>query len=328
MAAITLVQAINETLHQEMEHDQRVFCLGEDIGIYNGAFRATAGLLDKFGASRVWDTPLSETAIIGHAIGAALYGMRPVAEMQFADFVACGFNQLVNNAATIHYRWGPNVPMTVRLPWGGGVNGGPFHSKCMESWFFNTPGLKMVVPATPSDAKGLLRSAIRDQSPVLYFEHKNLYRAPRIKEEVDQDPDFCVPLGKARTAREGRDATVITYGKTVFDAIDAAEAISQADGAEVEVIDLRSLQPFDRDAIVASVKKTNRALVLTEACLTGSVAGEFASIIADDCFEFLDAPVKRVGALDSPVPYAPPLEKAFLPDQAKIESALRELLAY
>ncbi|MCA8938492.1 MAG: alpha-ketoacid dehydrogenase subunit beta, partial [Planctomycetes bacterium] len=195
MAAITMVQALNDCLHEEMTNDERVFVLGEDVGIYNGAFRVTAGLLEKFGTSRVWDTPLSESAIIGNAIGAALYGMRPVAEMQFADFVACGFNQLVNNAATIHYRWGPEVPMTVRLPWGGGVSGGPFHSKCMEAWFLNTPGLKMVCPSTPCDAKGLLRAAIRDRNPVLYLEHKNLYRDPSIKEEVSNDADFVVEIG-------------------------------------------------------------------------------------------------------------------------------------
>jgi len=326
MAVMTLVQAINQALHFEMERDQRVFCLGEDIGIYNGAFRATAGLLDKFGKDRIWDTPLSESAIVGNAIGAAIYGMRPVAEMQFADFVACGFNQLVNNAAKMHYRWGPEVPMTVRLPWGGGVSGGPFHSGCMEAWFFNVPGLKLVCPSTPSDAKGLLLSAIRDLNPVLYFEHKNLYRDPKIKEEVDEG-DFTVPIGKARIARSGKHVTVVTYGQMVHKSVAAAETLA-GEGVEVEVIDLRSLLPFDREAVVESVKKTGRALVVTEACITGSITGEFASIIADDCFEWLDAPVRRIGALDTPVPYAGPLEAAMLPNAEKIADGLRALAAW
>jgi pyruvate/2-oxoglutarate/acetoin dehydrogenase E1 component len=326
MTAITLVQAINETLHYEMERDDTVFCLGEDIGVYNGAFRATAGLLEKFGEKRVWDTPLSESAIIGNAIGAALYGLRPVAEMQFADFVACGFNQLVNNAAKLHYRWGPKVPMVVRMPWGGGVSGGPFHSQCMEAWFLNVPGLKMVCPSTPSDAKGLLLSAIRDENPVLYLEHKNLYRDPKLKEEVPEG-EHLVPIGKARIAREGKHATIVTYGQMVHRSAVAADALAK-DGVEVEIVDLRSLLPYDRAAVVESVKKTGRALVVTEACITGSITGEFCSVIADDCFEWLDAPVRRVGSLDTPSPYAPPLEAAFLPDSAKIEAALRALAAY
>lgn len=326
MAVMTLVQAINHTLHFEMERDNRVFCLGEDIGTYNGAFRATAGLLEKFGKDRIWDTPLAESAIVGNAIGAAIYGMRPVAEMQFADFVACGFNQLVNNAAKMHYRWGPEVPMTVRLPWGGGVSGGPFHSGCMEAWFFNVPGLKLVCPSTPSDAKGLLLSAIRDLNPVLYFEHKNLYRDPKIKEEVDEG-DFTIPIGKARTARSGKDVTVVTYGQMVHRSMAAAEVLEK-EGVEVEVIDLRSLLPFDKASVVESVKKTGRALVVTEACITGSITGEFASIIADECFEWLDAPVKRIGALDTPVPYAQPLEAAMLPNAEKIAAGLRELAAW
>jgi len=326
MAVMTLVQAINQALHYEMERDEAVFCLGEDIGIYNGAFRATAGLLERFGEQRIWDTPLSESAIIGNAIGAALYGMRPVAEMQFADFVACGFNQLVNNAAKIHYRWGPNVPMTVRMPWGGGVSGGPFHSQCMEAWFLNVPGLKIVCPSTPGDAKGLLLAAIRDDNPVLYLEHKNLYRDPKIKEEVPEG-EHLTEIGVARIARPGKHATIVTYGQMVHRSIAAAEQLS-AEGVEVEVLDLRSLLPFDREAIVASVRRTGRALVVTEATITGSITGEFVSIIADDCFEWLDAPVRRVGALDTPVPYAPPLEAAMLPDAAKVANALRELVSY
>lgn len=326
MAVMTLVQAINQALHYEMERDSRVFCLGEDIGIYNGAFRATAGLLDKFGTERVWDTPLSESAIIGNAIGAAIYGMRPVAEMQFADFVACGFNQLVNNAAKMHYRWGPEVPMTVRLPWGGSVSGGPFHSGCMEAWFFNVPGLKLVCPSTPCDAKGLLLSAIRDLNPVLYFEHKNLYRDPKIKEEVPEG-EHVTPIGVARTARTGSDISVITYGQMVHRSLAAAEMLEK-EGVSVEIIDLRSLLPFDKEAVFASVRKCGRALVVTEATITGSITGEFASLIADECFESLDAPVRRLGSLDIPVPYAQPLEAAMLPNAEKIADALRALAAW
>jgi len=326
MAAITYVQAISEGLREEMERDPSVFCLGEDIGVYGGAFGVTAGLVKQFGEERVWDTPLSESAIIGNSIGAAMYGMRPVAEMQFADFVACGFNQLVNNAAKIHYRWGPKVPMVVRLPWGGGVSGGPFHSGCMESWFFNVPGLKLVCPTTPTDAKGMIKSAIRDDNPVLYFEHKHLYRDPKIKEEVPSD-DYATPIGVARIAREGTDLTIVTYGMMVHYSVRAADRLAQ-EGISVEVIDLRTLLPFDRDAIVKSVKKTSRALVVTEATLTGSISGEFASIISDDCFEYLDAPVKRLGSLDTPIPYAPPLEQAMLPNTDKIAAAARALVGW
>jgi pyruvate/2-oxoglutarate/acetoin dehydrogenase E1 component len=322
---LTYVEAIAEGLRDEMRRDEDVFCLGQDIGVYGGAFGVTRGFVDEFGPGRVWDTPLSETAIIGNAIGAALYGLRPVAEMQFADFVACGFNQLVNNAAKIHYRWGPNVPMVVRLPWGGGVSGGPFHSGCMEAWFLNVPGLKLVVPSTAADAKGLIVSAIRDDNPVLYFEHKHLYRDPKLREDVSNvEP---TPIGRARVARPGRDASVITFGIMVHYAVAAADKLAQ-DGHDVEVLDLRSLRPYDADAILETVRKTGRALVVNEAVLTGSVAGEYASFITEHAFEHLDAPVMRLGALDTPIPYAPELEQAMLPNAAKIEGALRKLLAY
>ncbi|MCB9933202.1 MAG: alpha-ketoacid dehydrogenase subunit beta [Planctomycetes bacterium] len=322
---ITYVEAINEGLREEMQRDEDVFCLGEDIGIYGGAFGVTKGLLEEFGPERVWDTTLAESAIIGNAIGAALYGLRPVVEMQFADFVACGFNQLVSNAAKIHYRWGPRVPMVVRLPWGGGVSGGPFHSGCMEAWFLNVPGLKLVVPSTTGDAKGLLKAAIRDDNPVLYFEHKHLYRDPKLREELGEvEP---TPIGKARLAREGRDASVVTFGIMVHYAEQAAEKLAQ-DGIEVEVLDLRSLRPYDEAAIKATVEKTNRVLVVNEATLMGSVAGEFASFISEHCFEHLDAPVMRLGALETPIPYAPELEQAMLPNAAKIEAALRKLVSY
>ncbi|MCG3184078.1 MAG: 2-oxoisovalerate dehydrogenase subunit beta [Planctomycetes bacterium] len=322
---ITYVEAINEGLREEMQRDEDVFCLGEDIGIYGGAFGVTKGLLEEFGPERVWDTTLAESAIIGNAIGAALYGLRPVVEMQFADFVACGFNQLVSNAAKIHYRWGPRVPMVVRLPWGGGVSGGPFHSGCMEAWFLNVPGLKLVVPSTTGDAKGLLKAAIRDDNPVLYFEHKHLYRDPKLREDLGEvEP---TPIGKARLAREGRDASVVTFGIMVHYAEQAAEKLAQ-EGIEVEVLDLRSLRPYDEAAIKATVEKTNRVLVVNEATLMGSVAGEFASFISEHCFEHLDAPVMRLGALETPIPYAPELEQAMLPNAAKIEAALRKLVSY
>lgn len=325
MAAITYVEAITQGLREEMTRDPDVFLLGQDIGVYGGAFGVTKGLQEEFGKERVWDTPLSETAIIGNAIGAAIYGLRPVAEMQFADFVACGFNQLVNNAAKLHYRWGPNVPMTVRLPWGGGVSGGPFHSGCMEAWFLNVPGLKLVCPSTARDAKALIKSAIRDDNPVLYFEHKHLYRDPKLREEVGEvEP---LEIGKARVAREGRDMSVITFGAMVHKALHAAEDLAKA-GVEVEVLDLRSLRPYDTEAIKATVQKTGRVLVLNEATLMGSVAGEYASFISEHCFEHLDAPVLRMGALETPIPYAPELEQAMLPSHEKIVSALRKLAEY
>ncbi len=322
---ITFVEAISEGLREEMQRDEDVFCLGQDIGVYGGAFGVTKGLIDEFGAQRVWDTPLSETAIIGNAIGAAMYGLRPVAEMQFADFVACGFNQLVNNAAKMHYRWGPNVPMVVRLPWGGGVSGGPFHSGCMEAWFLNVPGLKLVCPSTPRDAKAAIKAAIRDDNPVLYFEHKHMYRDPKLRQEVgDVEP---LELGKSRIARQGRDATVVTFGIMVHYAEKAAEKLA-ADGIEIEVLDLLSLRPYDTEAIKASVAKTSRALVLNEATLMGSVAGEYASFISEHCFEDLDAPVMRMGALECPIPYAPELEQQMLPNAQKIEDALRKLVGF
>jgi 2-oxoisovalerate dehydrogenase E1 component beta subunit len=322
---LTFVEAISEGLREEMQRDSDVFCLGQDIGIYGGAFGVTKGLIDAFGPQRVWDTPLSEAAIIGNSIGAALYGLRPVAEMQFADFVACGFNQLVSNAAKLHYRWGPNVPMVLRLPWGGGVSGGPFHSSCMEAWFLNVPGLKLVCPSTPRDAKAAIKAAIRDDNPVLYFEHKHMYRDPKLRQEVGEvEP---LEIGKSRIARKGRDATVVTFGIMVHYAEHAAEALSK-DGIEIEVLDLLSLRPYDTEAIKASVAKTNRVLVVNEATLMGSVAGEYASFISEHCFEHLDAPVMRLGAMECPIPYAPELEQAMLPNAQKIESALRKLVNY
>ena len=322
--AITYLEAISEGLREEMRRDKSVFLLGEDIGPYGGAFKVTKGFLEEFGEDRVIDTVLGEAAIIGAATGAAIVGMRPVAEMQFADFVTNGFNQLVNITAKYHYRNFIPVPMVLRLPSGGGIHGGPFHSTNPEGWFFHVPGLKLVAPSTPSDAKGLIKAAIRDPNPVLYFEHKYLYR--HIKAEVPED-DYIVPIGKADVKREGNDATVITYGSGVHWSLEAAEKIS-AEGVGVEILDLRTLQPLDRGAIFQSVKKTGKALIVHEDTLTGGVGAEVAALISEHCFSYLDAPVKRVASLDTPVPYAPTLEQWFLPNTEKVLNALRSLSSY
>jgi 2-oxoisovalerate dehydrogenase E1 component beta subunit len=319
---MTYLQAISDGLREEMRADDTVFCLGEDIGAFGGAFKVTDGFIEEFGADRVWDTPLAESAIIGTAVGAAVEGMRPVCEMQFADFISCGFDQLVNVAAKMHYRQGLAVPMTVRLPSGGGFSGGPFHSQNPEAWFLQSPGLKVVAPSTPADAKGLLASAIRDPNPVLFLEHKHLYR--RAKGDV-ADGRFEVPLGEARLAREGTDLTVITYGAMVLTALEATEDL---DGASVEVLDLRSLAPLDADAILASVRKTSKVVVLHEATRSCGVGAEVAALIAERAFEDLDGPVVRVTAPDTPVPFSPPLERAVLPQVDDVKEACRELLAY
>ena len=324
MAVITYLEAIRQALVDEMARDQRVFLLGEDIGAYGGAFKVTDGLQERFGEARVVDTPISEAAIVGSAIGASYMGMRPVAEIQFIDFIACCFDMLTNFAATSRYRNGAGVPIVVRGPCGGGVSGGPFHSLNPESFFLNTPGLKMVEPSTAYDAKGLLKAAIRDDDPVLYFEHKYLYR--RIKDEVPDD-DFVVPIGKAAIRREGGDLSIITFGAMVYTALDAAKQLAEQ-GVEAEVLDLRSLAPLDREAVLTSVSKTSRALLLHEATLTGGIGGELAAIIAEEAFEYLDAPVMRVASLDSPVPYSPPLEAAFLPNVEKVVAAAKRLVAY
>jgi 2-oxoisovalerate dehydrogenase E1 component beta subunit len=324
MAVITYLEAIRQALFEEMARDERVFVLGEDIGAYGGAFKVTEGLLDRFGEARVIDTPISEQAIVGSAIGASYTGMRPVAEVQFIDFIACCFDMLTNFAATSRYRNGAGCPIVVRGPSGGGVGGGPFHSLNPEAFFLNTPGLKMVEPATAHDAKGLLKAAIRDDDPVLYFEHKFLYR--RIKDEVP-DGEYVVPLGKAAIRREGRDLSIITFGAMVHTALDAAKALS-ADGVEAEVLDLRSLAPLDRTAILETVSRTSRALLLYEATRTGGIGGELAAIIAEEAFEYLDAPIVRVASLDTPVPYSPPLEAAFLPSVDRVVGAAKQLVGY
>jgi pyruvate/2-oxoglutarate/acetoin dehydrogenase E1 component len=324
MPVLTYLDAIRQGLWEEMERDSSVFLLGEDIGALGGAFRVTAGMLEKFGEKRVVDTPISESAIVGAAVGAALMGMRPVAEMQFMDFISCGLDQICNMAAKIHYRWGAKVPMVVRGPSGAGVHGGPYHSQSNEMWFVHTPGLKVVVPATAYDAKGLIKSAIRDDNPVIFFEHKFLYR--QIKEEVPED-DYVVPLGKAMVRRAGEDISVITYGAMVWTALEAASALEK-EGVSLEVVDLRTLLPYDEEAVLASVKKCNKVILLHEDTRIGGMAGEIAALIAEKAFEELDGPIVRVTAPDTPVPFAPPLEEYFLPNAKKVIEAARKLAAY
>jgi 2-oxoisovalerate dehydrogenase E1 component beta subunit len=320
---ITYLQAISEGLREEMRRDGSVFCLGEDIGTYGGAFRVTQGFLEEFGRPRILDTPLSESAIVGAAVGAAIMGLRPVVEMQFADFVTGGFNMLVNFAAKAHYRWGAKVPMVVRLPSGGGTRGGPFHATNPEAWFTRVPGLKVVVPATVRDAKGLIKAAIRDDNPVLYFEHKFLYR--RLKDTLEGE--VVTPIGTARVAREGRQVSLVTYGSMVYHGLNVAGELA-AEGVDVEVLDLRSLVPLDEEAILESVRKTSRVVVLHEDTRTGGFGGEIAARVAELAFEHLDAPVRRVAAKDTPVPHAPQLEDAFLPQPADIKKALLETVTY
>ena len=324
MALLTYVEAIRQGIWEEMERDPSVFLLGEDIGAYGGAFKVTAGMLERFGEDRVIDTPISESAIVGAAIGAALMGMRPVVEMQFMDFIACGFDQIVNMAAKLHYRWGPAVPIVIRGPSGAGVQGGPYHSQSNEMWFVHTPGLKVVAPATAYDAKGLVKAAIRDDNPVIFFEHKFLYR--RIKEEVPEQ-DYVVPIGKAAVRREGTDIAVITYGAMVWTALDAARELEK-EGLSLEVVDLRSLLPYDEKAVLASVRKCGKVILLHEDTRTGGMAGELAATITENVFEYLDGPIVRVTAPDTPVPYSPPLEEAFLPNAQKVVEKARWLYRY
>ena len=325
MTEVTYLEAIREALFEEMERDPNVFCLGEDIGRYGGAFKVTEGLLERFGERRVIDTPISETGIVGAAAGAAHMGMRPIVEMQFIDFMANAYDMLTNYVATARYRAFLPCPMVVRGPSGGYVCGGPFHSQNPEAGFVHTPGLKVVYPATAEDAKGLLKAAIRDDDCVLFFEHKYLYR--RIKSELPAG-DHVVPIGKARVARDGRDVSVITYAATVWKALDAAEQVEREDGLSVEVLDLRTLSPLDDDAIQATVRKTNRALIVHEDTRTGGLAGEITARINEQSFAWLDAPVLRVTAHDVPLPYAPVLEDFVLPQTADIVHALRTLAAY
>ena len=323
MAQLTYLEAIRDGLRGEMRRDPRVFVLGEDIGVYGGAFKMTDGFLDEFGPWRVIDAPLAETANVGAGIGAAVMGMRPVIELQFADFVTDAFTQVVNMAAKYHWRTQAPLPLVLRMPYGGDIKGGPFHSQCMEAWFAHTPGLKVVAPAFAEDAKGLLVAAIRDPNPVMYFEHKHLYRFRR--EEVP-DGDYVTPIGRARLVREGAALSVISYGWMLHKCLAATEAAGEA--INTELIDLRSLAPLDRDAILASVRKTGKALIVHEANRTGGLGGEIAALIAEEAFDSLDGPVMRLASEDTPVPHNPVLEAAFQPTVEEIAEAIRRLAAY
>ena len=325
MAEVTYLEALREGLREEMARDERVFILGEDVGLYGGAFKVTEGLMEQFGERRVIDTPISEAAIVGAAAGAAHMGMRPVAEMQFIDFISCAYDMLTNYVATARYRAGLATPLVVRGPCGGYVRGGPFHSQNVEAAFFHTPGLKIVYPATVADAKGLIKSAIRDEDPVIYLEHKWLYR--RIKAELPEG-DILTPIGAARLAREGRDLSIVTYGATVWKALEAADQLAQQDGLSVEVLDLRTLVPMDDAAIMQSVRKTSKVLIVHEDTRTGGVAGEIAARINEQAFEWLDGPIMRVTAHDVPIPYAPTLEDFVLPQTEDIVKAGRWLAKY
>ena len=323
MSATTYLEAIRQGIWEEMERDPRVFILGEDVGIYGGAFKVTEGMLNRFGAERVLDTPISESAIVGAAIGAAYMGLRPIAEMQFIDFISCAFDQITNFAAKSRYRWGAGVPIVIRGPSGGGVHGGPFHSQNPEMYYVHTPGLKVVAPATAYDAKGLIKSAIRDEDPVIYLEHKYLYR--RIKEVLPED-DYVVPIGKGVVRRPGN-LTVITYGAMVYVA-EEADAELQKEGIELEILDLRSLLPLDKELILESVKRNSKVFILHEDVRTGGIAGEITALICEEAFEYLDGPVLRITAPDTPVPYSPPLEEFFLPKVTDVLKTARRLAAY
>jgi pyruvate/2-oxoglutarate/acetoin dehydrogenase E1 component len=319
MPTMTYLQAISDGLREEMRDDERVFCMGEDIGVFGGAFKVTDGFIDEFGPDRVMDTPLAESGIVGTAVGAAVVGLRPVCEMQFSDFISCGFDQLVNVAGKMHYRQGLAVPITVRLPTGGGFSGGPFHSQNPEAWFMHSPGIKIVAPATPEDAKGLLISAIRDPNPVLFCEHKHLYR--RIKGDVEAGV-YATPM-RARVARDGDDLVVITYGAMVHTALEATEELEG-----VRVLDLRSLVPLDEEAILDSVRACAKVVVVDEANELCAAGAHVAALIAERGFEDLDGPVVRVATPNVPIPFSPPLEQAVLPSVDRIKEACVELLAY
>jgi 2-oxoisovalerate dehydrogenase E1 component beta subunit len=321
MPTMTYLQAISDAMRQEMRHDERVFVMGEDIGVFGGAFKVTDGFIEEFGPDRVMDTPLAESGIIGTAVGAAVVGLRPICEMQFADFISCGFDQLVNVAGKMYYRQGLPVNITVRLPSGGGFSGGPYHSQNPEAWFMHAPGMKVVAPSTAEDAKGLMVSAVRDRNPVVFLEHKHLYR--RVKGDVPEGL-YETPF-TARIAREGTDLTVFAYGAMVHTAMEATQDL---DGASIEVVDLRSLVPLDEEAILASVRKTSKALIVDEANETCAAGAQVAALIADRGFEDLDGPVRRVATPDIPIPFSPPLEQAVLPSVDRVKEAARELLEY
>ena len=327
MPVITYIDAVTMAIREEMERDDRVFVLGEDVGRKGGVFKATQGLYEQFGEARVLDTPLAESAIAGVGIGAAMYGMRPIAEMQFADFIMPAVNQIISEAARIRYRsnndW--NCPIVIRAPYGGGVHGALYHSQSVEAIFANQPGLKVVMPSTPYDVKGLLKAAIRDEDPVLFLEHKRAYRL--IKGEVPAD-DYCLPIGKADVKRQGDDITVITYGLCVHFALQAAEKLA-SDGISVHILDLRTVYPLDQDAIIEAAKKTGKVLLITEDNKEGSILGEVAAIIAENCLFDLDAPIQRLAGPNVPaMPYAPTMEKFFMVNSDKSEKAMKELAEF
>jgi 2-oxoisovalerate dehydrogenase E1 component beta subunit len=327
MAIISYIDSITMAIREEMERDPKVFVLGEDVGVKGGVFKATQGLYEQFGEERVIDAPLAESAIAGVGIGAAMYGMRPIAEMQFADFIMPAVNQIISEAAKIRYRsnndW--NCPIVIRAPYGGGVHGALYHSQSVEAVFANQPGLKIVMPSTPYDAKGLLKAAIRDNDPVLFFEHKRAYRL--IKGEVPTD-DYTLPIGKADVKREGEDITVITYGLCVHFALQAAEKLAK-DGISAHILDLRTVYPLDKEAIIEAASKTGKVLLVTEDTKEGSIMSEVSAIIAENCLFELDAPIKRLAGPDVPaMPYAPTMEKFFMINPDKVEKAMRELAEY
>jgi 2-oxoisovalerate dehydrogenase E1 component beta subunit len=324
MPEITFHEAIRRAIWEELERDETVFVLGEDVGVYGGAFKITDGMQAHFGTNRVIDTPISESAIVGTAIGCALMGMRPIAEMQFMDFISCAFDIITNFAAKCHYRTGDPVPIVVRGPSGGNVHGGPFHSQNPEMYFAHTPGLKVIVPYSPYDAKGLLKAAVRDPDPVIFFEHKFLYR--RNKEEVPEG-DYVVPIGKAKIRREGADISVITYGQLVGEALQAADEAA-SEGIDVEVLDLRTLLPYDRQAVLDTARKTGKVILLSEDTATGSFTAELAALIAQEAFEQLDAPIVRLDHANTPVPYSPPLEMFLRPNKDRLLKKIRDLAAY
>lgn len=315
-------EAIREALAEEMRRDEKIFLIGEDIGHYGGTLQITVGLFDEFGGERVLDTPISENAITGAAIGAAMMGMRPVLELMFADFLPLASDQIINNAAKMCYSYNGqmNVPMVIRAPFGAGMRSGMHHCQNLESCFANIPGLKMVMPSNAYDAKGLLKAAIRDDNPVIFFEHKMLYGT---RNDVPED-DYIVPIGKADIKREGKDVTIVAWGAMVPKALNAAETLEK-EGINAEVIDLRSLKPIDEETITNSVIKTSRLLIVHEACLSGGLGGEIAAIAAKNAFGYLDAPIERIGAADTPVPFSPTLEDAFIPSEDRIVETVRKM---
>ena len=327
MTKITYIDAINQAMHEEMERDERVFVIGEDVGIYGGVFKATKGLLDRFGPERVIDSPISEVYIVGGSVGASMVGLRPIAEIQFADFITPSMDQLIQQAAKVRYRTGGQwtCPMVIRVCCGGDVGGGLYHSQINEQWFFSQPGLQVVLPSTPYDAKGLLKSAIRGEDPVIFYEHKRLYRW--IKEDMP-DEDFTVPIGKAAVRKKGADLTLVSYGLMYHRSLEAVTELEK-DGISIELIDMRTISPWDRETILESVKKTSRVVLVQEGSKTGGVMGEIGATIAEEVFDYLDAPVARVCGLDVPaIPFAPPMEHFFLPNAEKISRAVKKILEY